>query len=533
MFVSDGEKTGRAKLAVLAIDDDAGDAEILRRHLARLHRYDVTLVHAASLAAAQGELNRPGTDVIFLDYQLGAETGQELLQAMRAAGDLRPVIILTGQGDQTIAAALMRSGADDYLVKGEIDTGTLARAIDNARAQHVRRKIEAHNRQLLEDLQVAKAMLETKNRRLAELYETAHEFVDHVSHEFRTPLTVIREFASLMREGLAGAVNDEQREYLEIVVNRVDDLSVLVDDMLDISKLESGLLGISRSDCRVEDILAHVRTTLERRAATAGARLEIRVAPGLPPVYCDAEKIGRVIINLVINALKFCGEHGHVRLDVSLKAASCEVWFAVRDNGRGIAPESLETLFQRFRQIGGQARNCLKGFGLGLSIVKELVHLNLGEIEVESQQGHGSTFSFSVPLSERRSLLARYVNMIEHLRNGSAWVTLVHVASDPDAPRELLEELHYFVQQHTRRTDLLFRAAAHRWVVVAAASQGDLGPTLERLQCEHAEVEKNRTGEPLPPVTVEYGGSWNVCEGGEAFIQRVLETEQSLETHHA
>lgn len=367
-------------------------------------------------------------------------------------------------------------------------------------------------------------------QRLAEMYDTAHQFVDHVSHEFRTPLTVIKEFASIILDGLAGATNSEQREYLEIIVNRVDDLSVLVDDMLDTSKLEAGLLGIARADCQIEQIVERVRTTLERKASAARARLEIDIPPDQPAVYCDAEKIGRVITNLVVNALKFCGENGLVTLRSTVDASQHAVTVSVIDNGPGIAPENLEALFQRFRQIGGPARSGLSGFGLGLSIAKELVTLNFGDITVESKPGSGSTFSFTVPFADRRSLLRRYLHRVEDLRAGSACVTLIRLTSDPDAAAESLDELEHLVQCDTRRSDLLFRTAPHRWLLVAAANQEDLQPLIERVQRARAESSRSRIGEILPRLTLESVGSWSVDEESGVFVESFMAAESPPET---
>jgi signal transduction histidine kinase len=156
--------------------------------------------------------------------------------------------------------------------------------------------------------------LETKYQRLARLYRTAHQFVDNVSHEFRTPLTVIKEYVSLIREGIVGPVSDEQSKMLHVVEDRADDLNTMVDDMLDVSKLESGLLGVYRQECDIAQVLRHVRPALERKAVVKGVELQWDIEPGLPSIYCDPEKAGRVLINLSINAIKFCGQPGHVRI---------------------------------------------------------------------------------------------------------------------------------------------------------------------------------------------------------------------------
>lgn len=520
----DSEHRRDQALAVLAVDDDRGDASLLSRHLGHLHRYTIDFHHATKFADAQKALKSRDFDVIILDFQLGAETGHDVLRALRAAGDIRPIIMLTGCGDESLAAALMRDGADDYLVKDQIEPKALLRAIENAKSQYARRQLEVGNRQLLEDLQVAKSMLEVKNRRLAELYDTAHEFVDHVSHEFRTPLTVIREFASIMHDGLTGEMTDEQCSYLDIIIHRVDDLSILVDDMLDISKVESGVLGMNRNDVRAEDIVERIRPVLERRAAMASASFSIEIAQELPPIYCDPEKISRVILNLVINALKFCGENGKVALRVEACTDERALKFSVVDNGPGIAPETLKSLFQRFRQVCGQARSGLKGFGLGLSIAKELVKLNFGDITVESEVGVGSVFSFTVPYAERRALLERYLSRVEELRSNGTHVCLIRVSFQGSESSSQFDELAHVLRQVIRRSDLLFNDSEQSIRLVAVVNRDSACDFATRIEKAHAEALANRGGKQMEPPKIEVLGNWSIQDESDAFLSAFEET---------
>lgn len=512
----------RQKCTVLAIDDDLGDAEILRCQLCDIPTLEIEFVHHADAAAGAIALSQLEIDVIILDFHLGRQTGLEIIEAIRGTGDIRPLIVLTGNGDETLVASLMRGGADDYLCKDGMTPEALRRAITNARSQYMQRQGRERNRLLVEELRVAGDLLEKKNIRLAELYRTAHQFVDNVSHEFRTPLTVIKEFTSIVRDGLAGDVTDEQREYLGIVNNRVDDLSIMVDDMLDISKLEAGAMGVYRRTCRIEEIIEHVRTTLERKAAANQISLEFSIEPGLPELYCDPEKIQRIIINLTVNALKFSNEGGVVKLWGRSHADGSQIEVGVTDTGAGIAPENVEAIFERFKQVEGNIRSSTRGFGLGLNIAKELVHVNFGDISIESELGKGSTFSFTIPTSDPSPLLTRYLERIEHFRNGSTVVSLLSAHVDERTPSAVMEEVGELLQLQMRRSDLSFRIKPNTWLIVAAGNQQELESMINRVQAAWTEASRNRPDAAIPLIDLVSMDTWRVKTQRLDFIARFM-----------
>lgn len=374
--------------------------------------------------------------------------------------------------------------------------------------------------QLTNDLFQANELLRTNNRKLSDLYDTAHQFVDNVSHEFRTPLTVIREFASIMQDGLAGDVSDEQREYLGIIVNRADDLNLIVNDMLDISRLEAGLLGVSRKECRIGDIVEHIRTTLERRAAAGSVNLTIAIDDTLPTVYCDADKIRQVIINLVVNACKFSNEGGGVTLWAHDDLIHSQVVMGVTDKGSGIDPEHARAIFERFKQVGGNIRASTKGFGLGLNIAKELVQLNFGDIGVESELGKGSTFTFTIPTFDPPEILKRLLKCIEHFRNGSSYVSLIAARIDPEADSALENDVEKFLHGQLRRSDLLFGKLPGRWLLCAAANRKGLDQMMARFAEARIEFNRYRPGDALPEIDYKNIGTWRVLDQGRDFIKQ-------------
>ena len=400
-------------IRVLLVDDDADDAFLTQRALSQCGDIEYSALHVTSLTKAVAELQAAPFDVVLLDLGLPESSGKETLSCFQSMYPKPvPIIVLTGMDDQEAALGLVNDGAQDYIVKGSLASETLSRSIRYAVQRH-QNVIEIQ--QLLEEAEQSRELLGRKNKKLAKLYDQAHEFVDNVSHEFRTPLTVIKEYVSLIREGLVGDVTDEQQRMLHIAEDRADDLNIKVDDMLDMSKLEAGMLGAWRKDNQVEDILTHVRASLERKAAVRNVALQWAIDDNLPLVYCDDEKVGRVLTNLAINAVKFCGNPGLVQVAARTDERAGNVVFSISDNGPGIDEDSLASIFHRFKQLDSDSRGSTKGFGLGLNIAKALVGLNFGQLSVESQLGKGSTFSFTVPITDPIEVTKRYLHRIERV----------------------------------------------------------------------------------------------------------------------
>lgn len=367
-------------------------------------------------------------------------------------------------------------------------------------------------------LGVANQLLTSTNQRLSTMYETAHHFVDNVAHEFRTPLTVIKEFASIMGEGVVGELNAEQSDYLRVICARVDDLNGLVNDMLDLSRLEAGLIGVSRRECAIQDIVGRVESILERRAKASNVDFAVEIEAGLPALFCDPEKIGRVLINLGINAFKYGGEKGGVRLWARRSANPRESVIGVTDRGPGIPAEKLEMIFERLKQAGG-LRDTAKGFGLGLSIVRELADLNLGEIAVESAVGEGTSFSLTLPVFDPPAIVARYIAKLARERTSSFYVSDIRI-SVSGAADAAADDCDAFLQQQVKREDLLMRLGPDSWILPTVDKRdADLRSKADRLRdglAGHAaEIADGALAVEAQPV-----GAWRLPQQSEALIAR-------------
>jgi PAS domain S-box-containing protein len=238
-----------------------------------------------------------------------------------------------------------------------------------------------------EELRLAKEAAEEANR-------LKSAFLSMATHELRTPLTIISGYVEMLAESATAHLSPEEREFLDIAQTGVSTLSALVDDLLDLARMEAGRLELLIRPVDVMEAIDRVRRLVAAQAASKGIVLEVSVAPDLPPVAADLHRLVQVLFNLLGNALKFT-ERGSVRTTVRLAGGGIE--FRVVDTGIGIAPEALAHIFEEFRQADIGTTRKFGGSGLGLAISKRLVDMQGGTISVESAIGEGSTFRVWLP----------------------------------------------------------------------------------------------------------------------------------------
>ncbi len=493
---------------VLVVDEDTRFAEQLADELA-LH---FTVERATSGRHAIQAVMASPPDAVFLDQNLPDRNGVGVIEDLRNVGYTAPVILLTTPQDIRVAATALRHGAADFVVKDTDDVlceqliPMTVRAIERwsndkeleylrqreeDRAQHtlqLNRELQNKNEQLglaCAQIEDSHRKLHRKNVRLSELYDTAYRFVDNVSHEMRTPLTVIKEFSAIMLDGLAGPLNDHQHKYLDIVATTAADLTQMVDDMLDLSKLEAGLLRVERSRVTLPEIMAGITDALQQKSRISQVELDIELPADLPALFCDREKIGRALINLVCNAMKFSPEGSRVKVWAKRTTHPDEVFVGVTDSGHGIASEHLQVIFERFKQVGSATRTSVQGFGIGLNIVRELVHLCLGEVTVDSAVGVGSTFGFTLPAFDYGAIIRRYRERLPVTAGGGADLAFIRVHPERITP-EIADHIRGGLAHNTRPFDLTFARPEHGDVIVVAATH-DPSESIQRLAVRNRE----------------------------------------------
>ena len=235
-----------------------------------------------------------------------------------------------------------------------------------------------------------------KSRQLEVASQHKSEFLANMSHELRTPLNAIIGFSEVLTERMFGELNEKQDEYLKDIYASGQHLLSLINDILDLSKIEAGKMELELSDFHLPSAIDSALTLVRERATRRSITLQAAVDGQVGEVRADERKVRQVMLNLLSNAIKFTPEGGRIEVRAVPVDGSVEV--SVTDTGVGIAPEDQEAVFEEFRQVG-TADKRVEGTGLGLALSRKFVELHGGRIWVKSQVGVGSTFAFTLPLT--------------------------------------------------------------------------------------------------------------------------------------
>jgi signal transduction histidine kinase len=577
-------------LRILLIEDFSGYVQLLTDTLSAYQNPPFEIESASSLKSGLKKIAGGQFDVILLDLNLPDSRGIETFVQLHQKCPQIPIVVLTGIDDQNMALQAVRNGAQDYLVKGDVDGKLLASvmryAIERKRGELELRQANARSELLLSSITsiliglnqdgivthwnlVAERTLETPagdvlNRPLADcpiawdreaivaaleecqqkrqpvrldnlkykrqdketrflgfslipipaleentvqfllfgadvtarkqIDQLKNDFVNTVSHELRTPLTIVQEGVSQVLDGICGATTDMQRETLKLCLEAIERLGRIIDELLDISKIESGKILIRREAVDLKELAQRAVTAFEIQSRQKNLALRLR-APETPvEIFADPDRITQVFTNLIGNALKFT-DRGHIEISISApgeKAVEC----AVSDTGRGIAQEDLAKVFDKFQQFGREVGPGEKGTGLGLAISKGLIEAHGGSVRIESSLGRGTCVSFSLPVKTAEELFAEHLSrQLKESERNPAPISLLKVRiSDPDRVRRALGEadwgalaegLNQIVKNHLRRqADLSIqeKSSGGVWIVLSATSREEMAAAAEKIR---------------------------------------------------
>jgi len=308
------------------------------------------------------------------------------------------------------------------------------------------------------------------------------ELISTVSHELRTPLTTMKTFVSIISDGIAGPVTIDQKEYLNIIMSNMNRLGRMINDLLDISKLEAGRMELKKRLVNplllIKDQLATFRAEAENKKITLSAALPEK----LPQLYIDPDRIAQVLVNLIGNALKFTPEAGSVLVQAG-ELDEC-IQIQVKDSGVGIAKENFSRLFDRFQQIDRVPGPGAKGTGLGLAISKSIVELHKGKVWMESELGKGSKFIFTLPKIEQESYFYDCItDGIKRARDNAAQFSLIAFGVD-EGLKHLLPDIEAILKKSVRQaTDAVLRFQKGSKIAILCENGKDTLPAfVERLK---------------------------------------------------
>jgi signal transduction histidine kinase len=352
---------------VLLVEDNCGDARLLREMLNEGGSLDVELTCVSFMAEAERHLTAGSVDIILLDLGLPDAQGLTAIRRARMAAPGTPLVVLTGTDDEALAAQSLQEGAQDYLIKGQIETRGLLRALRYA----------------------------TERKRLERLKD---EFVSTVSHELRTPLTSIAGSLALLMDKAAGILSEPAARLVTIAHSNCQRLVRLVNDILDVEKLESGhaVFDVRRVDVRT--LVEQTAESISGFAEGHGVKIRIEAACAVDQIRTDADRLAQVVTNLLSNAIKFSPPDNEVVVAVAKKEGADFVRISVRDHGSGIPADFKSRIFEKFAQADATNARREGGTGLGLSIVKQIVDRLGGEVGFGDAPGGGTIFYVELPV---------------------------------------------------------------------------------------------------------------------------------------
>jgi len=350
----------------------------------RLRQQGLSSTIAGDLASAVGELERGDFDLVLLDLGLPDVTGLQGLSAIKELRPEIPVVILTGHDDAGLAVQALQAGAQDYLVKGQAGQLLLRTLTFACERNRVRRALDELTTELQE-----------KNAELERVNSQKDAFLGMAAHDLRNPLSVIVGISSLLLEGLEGPLAPSQAEFLRHIERSSAFMRTLIDDLLDISTIESGHLVLDRADVDLVQLVDHNVAMNTRLAAPKSIQLDWSAPRSPLHAHVDATRLDQVLNNLISNAVKYSlpGTTTCVRLD----SVDGFAVVSVSDQGPGIPTNEQESLFRPFERASTRSTAGEGSTGLGLAIVKKIVEGHGGHIKLDSRPGEGSTFRVYLP----------------------------------------------------------------------------------------------------------------------------------------
>jgi len=430
---------------LLAIDDDPDNRAFLTKAVQR-QGFDAVTAPNATQARRQLDGRRPA--LIFLDVQMPEESGLSLLPQMLRDFPESVVVMMTAYGSEQVAAEALRGGADDYIAK-PIDLHRLRELLERnlekqrlrAERQSLVARLKDSNRYLMRQhaaLRRADEEILQVNRQLEQSSRYKSEFLANMSHELRTPLNAIMGFSEILLDLTMNLTAGERTEFLRNIHSSGQHLLGLINDILDLAKIEAGKMDLHPEEMPVMAALQEITAILDPMARQQGLQLRTVGAVDAGVIKADRSKFKQVLYNLLSNAVKFTPAPGTIT--VSVKDSPEQLTVSVEDTGIGMKPEDLPKLFREFEQIDGSYTRRYQGTGLGLALCRRFVEMHGGRIWAESQFGKGSIFTFTIPREPRPAAVSPVEEAAPTLETMELPLALV-IEDDPASSQRMTAEI--------------------------------------------------------------------------------------------
>ena len=381
-------------LKVLIIGESDSGTALFRTTLQSVSGGAFELTDSADQRFGLGLLGSGRFDIAFVGESQELGTGTDLIR--EAGGRLcpTPMVLLSGNSDPEREQECLRAGAVDILETGELSPTVLRRVIRYARFNH------DTTRRLMVNEQRYRELAENASQASGE----KSKFLANMSHELRTPLNAILGFSEAIQHelfgGLEGSGADKYREYVDHIYSSGTHLLSLINDLLDISKIEAGKLDISRTHVLLGEIVEHVSRMTAPQAEAADVDFVVEIADGDTEIFADGRLLTQAVLNVVANAVKFSPPGGQITLKADIEGHN--IVLSVADQGCGISEAELRHVLEPFHQASNIETRPERGTGLGLPLARSIVELHQGGLEIASEPGAGTTVSIWLPRNVRR-----------------------------------------------------------------------------------------------------------------------------------
>jgi signal transduction histidine kinase len=376
--------TNTKPMQVMIVDDNKDNVELMQQILE--DEFGLITAYSGYECIEKATTEQP--DLILLDVNMPEMDGYETMQRLQQDKVTQNIPVIFASAYYTEPSMIVRGleqGAFDYLTKPVNEDILLAKV-------HVVKRIK----QAEDEIRQQKNELQLTNDKLKSVDKLKSIFLASMSHELRTPLNSIIGFTGLMLMQIAGTINDGQKEQLNRVKRNADHLLELINDVLDISKIEAGKVDLSITEFDIATLVNEIAQSIEPEASAKGIKLEVKMPDKSIMIKNDSRRIRQILMNFMSNALKFT-MHGSIHIELIIENSQ-NIIIAIKDTGIGIHPNDMEILFEPFQQVSSQLTKNYKGTGLGLYLCKKLSSLVGGDIQATSVLGKSSKFTLIVPV---------------------------------------------------------------------------------------------------------------------------------------